>query len=515
MALGTPTVATAVVEGATSPQTSASFTPPDNALVIIVAAVTGSAISNGAMSFSTTITSTGQSALTTVNANTATATTASCALAYFTTGTGATAGTCTVTYGSDTPADCRMTVITITGVDTTTPVTGTVSDNNILTDAFSLTTTTTPTTADYLFGLACARNVSAAATPGTGFTDTVNSNGAANPRVLLLAEYRGNTTSTTVDGSGLGTLQHAAIGLVVKASSTTNATVTPAAIAALSAVPAPTVQTGSTVSPTVVASLAAVPAVAISTATHATVTPTAIAAVAAVAAPSLQTSSTISATTVGAITAIGSPVVRAGSTVTPAAIAAVTAVGTPTVSIGATVSVSAVAALTALPTVTLSTGSTVAATAVAAVVTVGSPTVNTGTNATVTPVAITVIAALPSASLSCGQTVTASTVTVAVALPATTVQLLAAAYYFTPPTTMEHYLPLEDMRLGARIGYPTSQNVLKQGGFYTTYPGSVTDEQIAAAEKAYLGGHEYLLDDAERADLIAAGYGAYITSRVQ
>jgi len=38
-----------------------------------------------------------------------------------------------------------------------------------------------------------------------------------------------------------------------------------------------------------------------------------------------------------------------------------------------------------------------------------------------------------------------------------------------------------------------------------------TAEQVAAADRLYMGGHVYQITDAERDDLIAAGYGAYIT----
>lgn len=38
-----------------------------------------------------------------------------------------------------------------------------------------------------------------------------------------------------------------------------------------------------------------------------------------------------------------------------------------------------------------------------------------------------------------------------------------------------------------------------------------TTDDIAAAKFTYLGGHEYLVSDAEAASLTAAGYGSYLT----
>ncbi len=52
-------------------------------------------------------------------------------------------------------------------------------------------------------------------------------------------------------------------------------------------------------------------------------------------------------------------------------------------------------------------------------------------------------------------------------------------------------------------GYPV--NVLIEGGVPVEYQ-KCTVQQINAADKAYLGGHDYIVTDAERAVLEAAGY---------
>jgi hypothetical protein len=59
-----------------------------------------------------------------------------------------------------------------------------------------------------------------------------------------------------------------------------------------------------------------------------------------------------------------------------------------------------------------------------------------------------------------------------------------------------------------------SASVLKTDGLYrqVRHP---TAEEIGAAEVAYIGGHEYTLSEAERDDLVAAGYGPYITETLE
>jgi hypothetical protein len=52
-----------------------------------------------------------------------------------------------------------------------------------------------------------------------------------------------------------------------------------------------------------------------------------------------------------------------------------------------------------------------------------------------------------------------------------------------------------------------STSILKTGSSYVEVPGP-SDEQITAADIAYLGGHVYTVDDTEAAALTAAGYGA-------
>lgn len=75
---------------------------------------------------------------------------------------------------------------------------------------------------------------------------------------------------------------------------------------------------------------------------------------------------------------------------------------------------------------------------------------------------------------------------------------------FTPPAIRRH----PDVRTPPFNKMPMDfgQSVLKSpGGSYTTVT-SPSPEQIDAAAMAYLGGHTYVVDDAEASALTAAGY---------
>lgn len=61
-----------------------------------------------------------------------------------------------------------------------------------------------------------------------------------------------------------------------------------------------------------------------------------------------------------------------------------------------------------------------------------------------------------------------------------------------------------------RVPYYVGTTVLKEDGVYRQVVGDVLPEEIDAADMVYLGGHEYVVDENEAAELIAAGYGIYI-----
>lgn len=84
---------------------------------------------------------------------------------------------------------------------------------------------------------------------------------------------------------------------------------------------------------------------------------------------------------------------------------------------------------------------------------------------------------------------------------------------FTPPTQNLHYGNWFTQPLTSRINYPTGATVLKSGGFYTTRWDAPSQADINSADIVYLGGHSYIVSQAEAAALTAAGYGSNITTQ--
>lgn len=77
------------------------------------------------------------------------------------------------------------------------------------------------------------------------------------------------------------------------------------------------------------------------------------------------------------------------------------------------------------------------------------------------------------------------------------------AYRFTTPTVSEG--PAGEGRLFSRYRLVRGITVLKIDGEYyeVRYPSS---EEVQEADIAYIGGYSYPVDEAEKADLEAAGY---------
>ena len=78
---------------------------------------------------------------------------------------------------------------------------------------------------------------------------------------------------------------------------------------------------------------------------------------------------------------------------------------------------------------------------------------------------------------------------------------------FTPPTRKVYR---SKDRLWRRNADVVGRTVLKNGASYTTVD-EPSDEDVAAATIAYLGGRSYTVTTAESSALTAAGYGANIT----
>lgn len=80
-----------------------------------------------------------------------------------------------------------------------------------------------------------------------------------------------------------------------------------------------------------------------------------------------------------------------------------------------------------------------------------------------------------------------------------------ATWLFRPPTVDEGPASWNDP-LFLRVKLARGITVLETDGVYSAVRFPAQDE-IAAADAAYLGGHEYTVTDAVKAALIAAGVG--------
>jgi len=155
----------------------------------------------------------------------------------------------------------------------------------------------------------------------------------------------------------------------------------------------------------------------------ATVTPSTVAAVAALPAPTLKAGSAPTPATVAAVAALPAPTLKAGSAPTPATVAAVAALPAPTLKAGSAPAPATVAAVAAVGTATLSTGQIVSAVTVAAVAALPAPVVTAGGGATVAPATVAAVGGIGAPTLAAGQTVAAVTVAAVASLPAVTVRL--------------------------------------------------------------------------------------------
>lgn len=82
------------------------------------------------------------------------------------------------------------------------------------------------------------------------------------------------------------------------------------------------------------------------------------------------------------------------------------------------------------------------------------------------------------------------------------------SYLFVPPTVEEG--PIGPHRLHQFFTLTRGISVLKIAGEYFEVRTPSQDE-IDEAEITYLGGHEYVVSNAEASDLTTAGYGSNLT----
>ena len=83
------------------------------------------------------------------------------------------------------------------------------------------------------------------------------------------------------------------------------------------------------------------------------------------------------------------------------------------------------------------------------------------------------------------------------------------AYVFTPPTTDE--TPAGFGALMWRYRIARADTILMTNGV-TNQQRPFEVSEVTAADYAYIGGHVYTISQKERDQLVAAGYGANITT---
>jgi hypothetical protein len=186
------------------------------------------------------------------------------------------------------------------------------------------------------------------------------------------------------------------------------ATVTPAAVAGVGTVPAPTVSAGSTITATAVPGVGTVPAPTVSG--GARVVATAVAGVGTVPAPTVSAGATVTATAVAGVGTVPAPTLAAGATITATVVTGVGAVPAPTVAVGSTVAPAAVTGTGTVPAPTLSAGVTVTATAVMGVGEIAAPSVSAGGSVTVNATIVEGLGSVPQPTVSAGATAAPTTV---------------------------------------------------------------------------------------------------------
>ncbi|MDE2469286.1 MAG: hypothetical protein KGL35_11220 [Bradyrhizobium sp.] len=133
------------------------------------------------------------------------------------------------------------------------------------------------------------------------------------------------------------------------------------------------------------------------------------------------------------------------------------------------------------------------------------PTIFLGAPALLNLSTVNVSFGVPALSASGALIVTLPTVNAVALMPALTVTILAP-HVFRPPTIKLRPADPQGERLWLYYGIDQGISIIKnQDGTYTEQMFPTTD-QINAAAFVYMGGHEYVVDDAEYAALVAAGY---------
>jgi hypothetical protein len=289
----------------------------------------------------------------------------------------------------------------------------------------------------------------------------------------------GTAGSKTVGLSAPTGQKYAIVALeVLGTAGSADATPTPAATAAVVALPAAIASASSTRAPAVTAVVVSLPAAGKSAGS--TLTPAAIANPVTLPAATVSAAATVAPAATAAVVSL--PLAAAGAAAIAAPQSTAVAVAHPSaaVSAGTTVTPAAIAAAVALPASTRLLGATATPSAIAATVAFPAVTVQVGGSATVTPQPIAAVASLPGLTLSASSTVTPSTLATTVSLPAATKALGVVR---------------EPATIAATVALPASARLLGAG------PSPATIAVLAAVPRPVIPSQED-----------ARGAGGYITA---
>ena len=272
MALSAPSLLTsgqAANSHGTGSIATASFTPSNNSLLLVLCGITPNGattsapnltVAGGSLSYSDAVTSSN------------TAGNAECRAWTALVSTGASMSI-TFDCGSDNIYMYKWVVYEFTGHNTSTPVgaTGTATQgdgsNGSVNGALTLTLNASPATTSYVVTMLYANalaSTSHSATPLTGFT-AGHEVDSATADDYLITEYRTGSTSTaagwndTQTAGGIQTFSAASLSVEIKESSGTNGTATPGAIAVTASVPQAEPNRSATATPAATTVTAAVP----------------------------------------------------------------------------------------------------------------------------------------------------------------------------------------------------------------------------------------------------------------
>lgn len=307
-------------------------------------------------------------------------------------------GTLVITIPVSGGTSLDATVVHLGSADPTTPVVNTATGTNTAsggTGTITLPTFANPANQTLFF---VTHNANQVHVLKAGYTSLYDQ-GHANPVMAHTVGY-GPANDRTPSATWSGNVQWGAIALEI-ASASTDATVTPAAVAATTSIPSVGAAGSSTTTPATVAGAATVPSP--TPAGSASAGPAAVVGATTVPSPSASGSADAAPAAVAGTSSIPAPTATGGAAAGPAAVAGTTTVPAPTASASSRAAPAAVVGATTVPSPSVSAGGSTNVTPPAAVLgttTIPAPAAAASSRATPAPVLATTSIPTPGASAS-------------------------------------------------------------------------------------------------------------------